>query len=66
MVVVALNAFHRSDIFVVEAVRALSANADYVALVEFHPYDAAYLLLALVDKRLQRLAFRGIPEAVVD
>src|SRR5262245_7072286 len=37
-----------------------------MALVALHPHGATHLLLALVDQRLQHLAFRREPEAVVN
>src|SRR5262245_53198916 len=50
----------------VEALRRFSADHGGVALVELHPDRALDMLLALVDQRLQHLALRREPEAVVD
>src|SRR5207302_11348596 len=50
----------------VEASRRLSADDARRTLVELQARHALDILLALVDQRLQHLALRGEPEAVVD
>src|SRR3569833_3092671 len=50
----------------VERGRARPAGDDNVALVQLEPHFALDQLLRLVDQRLEHLAFRREPEAVVD
>jgi hypothetical protein len=51
---------------IVERVLRLAARGDDVALVELQADRAGNIALALVNEGLQRLAFRGEPEPVVD
>src|SRR3546814_9712302 len=65
--VVAARPFLEGDeILVIERQRTLPADHRGVALVKLHSDGAAHMLLALVDQRLQHLALRREPEAVVD
>src|SRR4030081_1389478 len=56
----------RHEILIVERIGALAADHGDLALVELEPHPAADELLAEIDRRLQHLALRREPEAVVD
>ena len=57
---------HGGNLRIVEANRALAARADDIALVELKPHGSGDIFLRLCDKRLERLALRSEPKAVVD
>src|SRR6478752_4742444 len=50
----------------IQRLPAFPAGHHHIALVEFEPHLALDVFLALVDQRLQHLALRREPEAVVD
>src|ERR1051326_1034783 len=54
------------QLLVVERIFALTPDNRDAAFVELEPHLAAHEFLALVDRRLQHLALRREPEAVVD
>src|SRR5680860_191659 len=66
LVVSAFVVLEGDDLAGIERLVARPPDDDDIALVEFE-YDLAFdMLLALVDKRLQHLAFRREPESVID
>ena len=58
--------FHRGDVRVVEADRALDAGGVDAAFVELHADGAGDMLLGLGDESLDGFALGGEPESVVD
>src|SRR6476661_8054595 len=50
----------------VEGERGLPANDTAVAFEQLHPDDAGHPFLDFVDERVERLAQRREPEAIVD
>ena len=61
-----LAAFHRGDVFVVEAVRGTATGVHNVAFVELEADFAVDRLLGLGDEGLEGVALGGKPEAIVD
>lgn len=66
VVVVKVAGGEGGDALVVERVRGGGACLDDVALVELELHFAGHIPLCGLDKRLQRLAKRGEPLALVD
>src|SRR5664280_3110368 len=66
-VIVSHRTFLEGDeILIVQRILALAADHDDISLVEFQAHPTGDIGLAVIDRRLQHLALRREPEAVVD
>ena len=66
IILVRIITLHSSNGVAVERVRTATAGIHHVALVQLKAHLAADCLLGLIHERLNGLALRGKPEAVVD